>query len=145
MRAKTIASLFIVVGLLSQTGCSVFMAAKQPPQKDMSVLRQGTSRSILLAELGQPAATEMKDGKKVDVFSFTQGYSKPAKAARAVFHGAADVFTLGLWEVVGTPTEAIFDGTKMALEVTYDENDRVESVVDLQPGRSQAAQTTPTS
>ena len=132
MRVKTIVSLFAVMGLLSQTGCAVFMAAKQPPKKDLSVLSVGTPRSLLLAELGQPTATETSDGKKVDMFSFTQGYSKPAKAARAVFHGAADVFTLGLWEVVGTPTEAVFDGTKMAFEVTYDQNDRVENVVELQ-------------
>jgi len=131
-RVKTIAGLCVVMGLLSQTGCAVFMAARQPPRKDLSVLSLGTPRSMLLAELGQPTATEMKAGKKVDVFSFTQGYSKPAKAARAVFHGAADVFTLGLWEVVGTPTEAVFDGTKMGIEVTYDENDRVEHVVNLQ-------------
>ena len=133
MKIKTIASLFAVVGFLmmTQTGCAVFMAAKQPPKKDLSVLSRGTPRSMLLAELGQPTATEMREGKKVDVFSFTQGYSKPAKAARAVFHGAADVFTLGLWEVVGTPTEAVFDGTKMALEVTYDGDDRVEGVVNL--------------
>ena len=118
--------------MLTSTGCAVFMAAKQPSKKDLSVLSLGTPRSLLLAELGQPVTTETRDGKQVDVFSFTQGYSKPAKAARAVFHGAADVFTLGLWEIVGTPTEAVFDGTKMALEVTYDENDRVENVLELQ-------------
>jgi len=100
---------------------------------------------MLLAELGQPTATETRDGRKVDVFSFTQGYSKPAKAARAVFHGVADVFTLGLWEVVGTPTEAVFDGTKIGLKVTYDGNDRVENVVDLRKEQQQAAQTAPSS
>ncbi len=49
-----------------------------------------------------------------------------------MFHGAADVLTLGLWEVVGTPTEATFDGNKMAFEVTYDESDKAEKVVTLQ-------------
>lgn len=143
---SVIVGLLVTVGLLmSQTGCAVFMAAKQPPKKDLSVLKQGTPRSLLLAELGQPIASETKNGKRVDVFSFTQGYSKPAKAARAVFHGAADVFTLGLWEVVGTPTEAVFDGTKVALEVTYDQADRVENAVDLQPEKSQVAQTAPSS
>jgi len=96
---------------------------------------------MLLAEIGQPTATEMRDGKKVDVFSFTQGYSKPAKTARAVFHGAADLFTLGLWEIVGTPAEAVFDGTKMALEVTYGQNGRVENVVDLRKRQPQEAST----
>jgi hypothetical protein len=36
-----------------------------------------------------------------------------------------------LWEVVGTPTEAIFDGQKVAYEVTYDTSDKVEKVVTL--------------
>jgi hypothetical protein len=103
--------------LFSSTGCSVFMAAKQPDKKDLSCLSAGTPRNAVLAELGQPIHTEMKEGKRLDSFSFTQGYSKEAKVGRAFFHGAADVFTLGLWEVVGTPTEAIFDGTKMACQV----------------------------
>ncbi|MBI4356222.1 MAG: hypothetical protein HY597_07260 [Candidatus Omnitrophica bacterium] len=136
-----IAGLFAVVGSLSQTGCAVFMAAKQPRKMDLSVLKQGTPRSTLLAELGQPVASETRGGKKVDVFSFRQGYSKPTKAARAVFHGAADVFTLGLWEIVGTPTEAVFDGTKMSLEVTYDQDDRVANIVDLQKRQLQEAPT----
>ena len=41
------------------------------------------------------------------------------------------MFTLGLWEVVGTPTEAIFTGEKVAYEVTYDTSDKVEKVVTL--------------
>ncbi len=122
----------LAAGSLSQAGCAVWMAAKQPPKKDLSVLLAGTPRSQLLAELGQPVTTETRDGKRVDVFVFTQGYSKPAKAGRALFHGAADVFTLGLWEVVGTPTEAVFNGTKMSYEVIYDENDQVDKVIPLQ-------------
>jgi hypothetical protein len=33
--------------------------------------------------------------------------------------------------VVGTPTEAIFDGNKMAFEIGYDSEDKVENVVRL--------------
>lgn len=61
------------------------------------------------------------DGYKYEIFSFTQGYSGGVKAGRAFFHGAADVLTLGVWEVVGTPAEAVFDGDKMAYHVRYDE------------------------
>jgi len=122
----------MALALVMQTGCSAFMAAKQPPKKNLGVLKEGTPRSLLLAEFGQPVATETKDGKRVDVFSFTQGYSKGAKAGRALFHGAADVFTLGLWEVFATPTEGIFDGKKLAFEVTYDASDKVEKVITLQ-------------
>ena len=117
--------------MLVGNGCSVYMAAKQPDKKNLDVLSVGTPRSLVLAEIGQPQATEMRDSKRVDIFAFVQGYSKGAKAGRAFFHGAADVFTLGLWEAVGTPTEAIFTGDKVAYEVTYDTNDRVEKLVPL--------------
>jgi hypothetical protein len=125
-------ALVAVLSFLAVNGCSVFMAAKQPGEKNLEVLTAGTPRTLVLAELGQPVATELRNGKRCDVFSFVQGYSKGARVGRAFFHGVADVFTLGLWEVVGTPTEAIFDGTKTACEVTYDERDKVEKVVVLQ-------------
>lgn len=117
--------------LVVAPGCSVFMAAKQPKKKDLTVLNPGTARPLLIAELGAPIHTETKDGNKVDVFGFVQGYSTGAKTGRAVFHGAADVFTLGLWEVIGTPTEAALDGQDMAVQVTYDANDKVVSSVVL--------------
>ncbi|MGH7830711.1 MAG: hypothetical protein ACREP8_11090 [Candidatus Binatia bacterium] len=103
------------------------MAAKQPGAKDLGVLSQGTHRSIVIAELGAPVWAGEKDGNKVDIFVFTHGYSTPAKTVRALFHGTADVFTLGLWEVVSTPGEAIFSGTEMKVEVSYDEKDLVKS------------------
>lgn len=127
----------LAVIMTTGNGCSVYMASKQPGRKDLNVLAAGTPRSLVLAELGQPRASEMKDGKRVDVFSFVQGYSKGAKAGRAFFHGAADVVTLGMWEVVGTPTEAVFDGKKLAYEVTYDANDKVEKVLTLTTGKEE--------
>lgn len=53
------------------------------------------------------------------------------KVSRAILHGSADVLTFGLWEAVGTPTEAIVNGNKVAFEVIYDASDRVERVVPL--------------
>ena len=41
------------------------------------------------------------------------------------------MFTLGLWEAVGTPTEAAFNGKRVVYEVTYDASDRIENVVVL--------------
>jgi len=123
--------------LITGNGCSVYMAAKQPNLKNIDVLAVGTPRRLVVAELGQPQSSEKKDGKRIEVFSFVQGYSKGAKAGRAIFHGLADVFTLGLWEVVGTPTEAIFDGHRISYEVTYDTSDKVEKVVTLSPSQQQ--------
>ena len=37
--------------------------------------------------------------------------------------------TQGLWEVVGTPTEATLNGHRVAYEVTCDASDRIDRVV----------------
>ena len=118
--------------LLGTAGCSVVLAARQPDAKDMSVLTPGTPRSTVVGELGPPAWSGERDGSKVEVFAFVDGYSKPVKAARAFFHGAADFFTHWLWEVIGTPTEVIFTGSKMRVEVVYDEQERVKSSKNLE-------------
>jgi hypothetical protein len=57
-----------------------------------------------------------------------KGYSQPAKISRAVLHGVADIMTVGLWEIVGTPAEYIFSGMDMLVQVTYNPNDRVDTV-----------------
>ena len=131
---RTTSVTFAVLSLLgmapmvfSTAGCAVVLAAKQPDAKDLSVLNTGTPRTHVIAELGAPVWSGEKDGRKVDIFAFTQGYSKGSKAARAFAHGVADVFTLGLWEVVGTPIESVATGTQMKVEVTYDEKDMVRT------------------
>ena len=121
-----------VVGLaLAAAGCSVAMAAHQPSKKDVDLFTHGMPRNLVVGEVGAPVSSETKAGKRVDVYAFTQGYSKAARVSRTIGHGAADVFTLGLWEVVGTPTEAAFNGTRVVYEVTYDASDRIENVVVL--------------
>ena len=121
-------ALLSIFTLLFITGCSVYMAATQPEKKDVSVLNKGTPRMHVIAEYGVPLHTEEKAGKKVDIFVFTQGYSTGARTGRALFHGAADVLTLGLWEVVGTPFEAVVDGTEIKVKISYDEADRVDHI-----------------
>ena len=112
-------------------GCSTVMAARQPGAKNMNVLTAGMPRDAVIAELGSPIHTEVENGKKADIFKFVQGYSQANKTIRTIGHGVADVFTLGLWEVVGTPTEATFNGQDVAVKVIYDAGDKVEQVIYL--------------
>jgi len=120
--------LAILFGLVL-TGCSVIMATQQPAKKDLSVLSKGVPRPQVVAELGQPLSTETVDGCKHDTFAFKQGYQTGVKAGRAVFHAVADVFTCGLWEVVGTPVEAVANGTDVKVRVSYDKEDRVKDIL----------------
>jgi len=128
---KSLFWLVIISLTILSSGCSVFMAAKQPDLKNEDLFKVGISRSALLAEFGNPISSNTKDGEKFEVFKFIQGYSTGAKTGRAVFHGVADVLTLGIWEIVGTPTEAAFSGDEKCYEVVYDENDIIKQVTAL--------------
>lgn len=131
LRSVAVTTVAIAFISIAGSGCAVYMAAHQPDAKDLTVLSAGQPRARLIAELGPPVSTQVDKGIRTDIFSFTQGYSGGAKAGRAVLHGAADVATLGLWEAVGTPTEGYFSGSQLSAQVTYDEHDRVTSVVPL--------------
>jgi len=109
-------------------GCAAMKASQQPEKKNLTVLESGTPRSHVIAELGAPLWSEQRDGKTVDIFAFKQGYSKTTKAGRALVHGTADVFTFGLWEVVGIPAETLADGKDVKVQVVYDANEHVQSL-----------------
>ncbi|MGD9644638.1 MAG: hypothetical protein AB7U73_02935 [Pirellulales bacterium] len=111
--------------LASNTGCAVGMAYKLPPKRDLSVLAQGTPRTHVIAELGNPVWSGVQAGQATDVYAFRQGVTKPVKAGRMVGHAAADFFTFGLWEVVGTPAEMLLDGQQVKVEVQYDDQQQI--------------------
>ena len=115
----------------TMSGCAVYMAANQPSNKNFNLLKPGMPRDEIIAEFGAPVNSEEKDGEKTDIYRFVQGYPVGEKAFRAVGHGVADVFTLGLWEVVGTPTEATLHGKDVALKIDYDKDKKLKTVTYL--------------
>ena len=118
------AAAFFLAGL---SGCAAVKAARQPDKKNLGVLHEGTPRAQVIAELGAPTYTKPKpDGSVEDVFAFKQGYTKGTKMGRAFVHGAADVATGGLWEVIGIPAEIWADGTDVQVLVSYDQDERVK-------------------
>ncbi|MBU3603710.1 hypothetical protein [Polynucleobacter sp. AP-Kaivos-20-H2] len=129
----------LVLSLFLLNACSVYMAAHQPTQKNEALFKVGTSRDALIAEFGVPVTSGVKNGKKYEIYRFTQGYSQGNKAARALVEGTADVFTLGLTEIITTPVESINDGSLRVYEVTYDSNDCVDQVIILMPSANPSA------
>ena len=59
------------------------------------------------------------------IYEYEIGYEP--SGGRAVAHGVMDVLTLGLWEIAGTPIEAV-QGEKYEATLTYDEQDRVTDI-----------------
>ncbi len=121
--------LFFAAFIMS--GCAVYMAAHQPGTRNLELMKIGTERDALIAEFDLPITTYVRSNKTYEIFKFTNGYSAWGRAARAVFHAAADVVTLALWEIAATPTEGYFTGDVCYYRVSYDDQARVATVVDI--------------
>lgn len=118
--------------ILFTLGCSAYKAMNQPDEKNLDkILAMGSDRDLVRAELGQPISYgKDSEGNETEVYSFVDGYSTATKSSRAVFHFAADVFTIGLWELVGNPVEGAYKGDKVTVRVTY-KNGKVNKVENL--------------
>ncbi|MBM81000.1 MAG: hypothetical protein CMJ78_10460 [Planctomycetaceae bacterium] len=121
-------SLFALFVCFNSAGCSVFMAAKAPHKRNLAVLAPGNTRTEILQEIGPPKETRRTDNGRTDSFAFKQGYSLPVRTGRFLGHVSADLSSLGLWEIVGTPLETAFQGEDVAAEVVYDEDERAQYV-----------------
>jgi len=114
-------NMIIVLGSLFLSSCSVFMASQE----------RGTSAEELQKCMTRTCLTKtgvslisQKTNKHDVLVEEIYEVQKPTKSTgRAVAHGALDVATLGLWEVAGTPTEAILSmPDKYRMEVFYKAN-----------------------
>lgn len=119
---------------LEISGCAAVTALRHPSKKNFEVLNRGVSRENVIAYLGAPLSSEKEEDKTIDIYQFKQGFSGGNKATRAVFHLTADVFTLFIWEIIGWPAEAIFDGEDMTVKVVFDEEKKVEDFMFLKRG-----------
>jgi hypothetical protein len=108
------------------TGCSVGMALSGEKQPDLAACRVGAERSDIELQLGKPVAgSDLPDGSQSCTYQYQVG-NEPSPG-RAVVHGAMDVLTLGLWEVVGTPIEAV-QGQKYNMTVVYDADGKATQI-----------------
>lgn len=115
-----------LIGASLLTGCSVGMALSGDENPELSVIKVGATRGEVELQLGEPIETQTAEsGGRIDTYEYEIG-NEPS-AGRAVAHGVADVLTLGIWELVGTPIEAV-QGTTYHAKITYDEDDKVTHI-----------------
>ena len=101
-----VGSLIAITALIA--GCSVVMEATRPAPVRLAQFDPGESRDDVVAKLGEPISTTTDaDGASCDLYSLPlAGYGNWAKAGIAFGEFLADVGTIGIAEVVSTPTEA---------------------------------------
>jgi len=124
-----VGSLFVIAATLFIQGCSVSKAIDNPSYKDLSILKQGTERARVIAEIGAPIATIQENDDTVDVFKFKQGSHTTTKIIKGVGYTVLAIGTFGLSEAVMWPTEtALGAGAEIELKVVYDKNYTVKQV-----------------
>lgn len=128
IRSRYVTLLFGTVLCSLNSGCSVWMASQAPGVRDLGVLTPGVPRTAVVGELGRPIDTNDHQGHKRDLFDFNQGYSAGHRFGRAAAYIVADAFTIGFWEVIGTPLESTFQGETVRAQVDYDDQERVARV-----------------
>jgi hypothetical protein len=119
--------LVMMVLCLGLSGCSVWMAASGHKEPNLGAFNIGSTRGQVEQQLGTPKSTvTLDDGCRQDTYEYKIN-AEPAPG-RAVAHGVADVLTLGIWEVVGTPVEAANLGDKKQMIITYDSENKVRRI-----------------
>jgi hypothetical protein len=135
--------LLLVLFLVS--GCSVYMEATRPTPVDLAKFQPGESRSAVTQQLGAPVTTSNgAGGTSCDLYLlYTKGYGIAGKAPIAVGELAADVFTVGLAEIILSPTEAVTRNEKRTVWFCY-QNDALVSVTVKSAEAATSTSATPT-
>jgi len=110
--------------------CSSKIEASHLTGADVSFLGVGVLRSQVLANFGLPAQSyKNANGKTVDFYQLDpNGPSQSTKSTIEDIDIVADIFTLGLAEIVAVPIEYATKHEPTNYVITYSADDRVETV-----------------
>jgi hypothetical protein len=136
MKPRHAAALALVV-LFFSSGCSVVMESTRPTPVDMSQFAVGESRLQIVETLGAPTATvkQSEGDQSCDVYKlYTHGPGGVGKGAIAATEAVADVFTLGLAEVVSSPIEGGTRNAKHTVTMCYDKDGKLVSQNESEAG-----------
>lgn len=115
---RSAAALLMLVFL---AGCSVFMAASGKEDPNVMIMQPGTPRYVVESQFGPPTSQRTEpNGEWWCTYVYEVG-NQPS-TGRAIGHFALDVLSLGIWEVVGTPVEALQGSQQMATVVYTPDN-----------------------
>lgn len=108
------------------SSCSVMIASNKSGM-EIDTLQKVCTREELIALGAEPIFQETNEvGNLVETYHIQK---ERGSIARAFMHGSLDLFTLFLWEFVGTPVEAKLSEKKFfSVKVTFDQNECVQKM-----------------
>lgn len=112
---------FILLNLIGfLTGCSVYKAASNEGIAVCDIKKCKYKGSLLAKGMERIDTIESPNGKVTETYR-AKARKSGVNYVRAAGHGAMDVMTLGLWEVVGTPVEGAISNNRhfIVAKATY--------------------------
>lgn len=107
------------------------MAGQRSTYKgDPNVIQVGADRMAVENTLGAPdMAVSLDDGRTKAVYKIDpDAHSQAGRNSAVAWHIIADVFTLGLWEIVGTPSEVAARDKFTTYLIYYSKEGKIERV-----------------
>jgi hypothetical protein len=105
------------------------MEATRPDPVNLDKFVPGEARIDVIAEVGSPVSSIDASGHSCDIYKlFTRGPGSVGKGFLAAGEVVGDVFTLGLSEVIWTPTEAATRNSKHTVLFCYGKDSKLVSV-----------------
>jgi len=127
-----IARLRVAGGLLLAfclSGCGAVLEATRDTPVNLEHVAVGESRVNVMADLGAPVSTVKNGTNDCDVYKLcTEGPGAAGKGAIAAGEVVADIFTLGLTELIFTPVEAATRGCLHTVMACYGPDNKLASL-----------------
>jgi hypothetical protein len=121
---------FLVIALLT-SGCSVLMASTRSSYRgNLNIIKVGVERTAVIAELGEPDSfSTLENGGYDDRYILDPDAHRTwFRVLTVIFYLGADLFTLGLWELIGTPLEIAAKDRIVTYHLTYGPAGKLSSV-----------------
>ena len=126
-----LSNLCVVTLALLLAACSTVMEANRPNGVRLSTYHLGEHRVDVVSTMGAPETVVADGDRSCDVYSvYTSRTNGAQKAAVILGEGAADLFTVGLFEIVATPAEAAAKPAKHTVLMCYGSDNGLVAVKD---------------
>jgi hypothetical protein len=135
MRLHTMVVYVLAISILT-SGCSAILAANRSSYRgDVNVIREGVSRSEVIGELGEPDSfSKLENGWFDDRYTLDPDAHRTwVKVGTVLLHAGADIFTLFLWELVGTPYEIAMRDKIAVYHLAYNPEGKLSKIEKIKP------------
>ena len=133
---RAVATGFLLIVAMFSSGCSVLMAANRESYRgDVGIIKDGVSRTEVIAELGQPDSFfKPETGGFDDRYVLDpEAHRTWVKVGTVVVHLGADLVTAFLWELVGTPYELAVRDRKVIYHLAYNPDGKLSAIEKIKP------------